>query len=301
MILVAGATGMVGGETCRLLRAAGEPVRALVRATSRPEKIAQLAGLGCEIVRGDLRVGASLDEACSGTRAVITTVSAMPFAWTADNTLDRVDLDGQRRLIDAAVKARVHHFTCVTFSGNIDHPFPLRNAKRAVEAHLRDSGLEYTILRPSYFAEVWLSPAVGFDYVGAKATLYGDGRKPISWISFADVAKFAAATIDNPAATNATLELGGPEALSPLDVVKLFEEIGGRKFEIAHVPEEALAAQLAAAPDDLQRSFTGLMLSYANGDRIPMEMTLKRFPITLTSVADYARHALASAAAPAGD
>lgn len=300
MILVAGATGMVGGETCRLLRDAGEPVRALVRPTSSPEKIARLVGLGCEIVRGDLRVGASLDDACAGSRAVITTVSAMPFSWASDNTLDSVDLDGQRRLIDAAVKARVRHFTYVTFSAHIDHPFPLRNAKRAVEAHLRGSGLEYTILRPSYFAEVWLSPAVGFDYPAAKATIYGSGHHPISWISFADVAKFAAATIANPAAANATLELGGPDALSPLDVVKLFEELSGRKFEVSHVPEEALAAQLAAAPDDLQRSFTGLMLGYAGGDRIPMDTTLERFPIALTSVADYARRALASKAIPAG-
>jgi NADH dehydrogenase len=296
MILVAGATGMVGGEVCRLLRSEHEPVRALVRATSSPEKIAKLGALGCEIVRGDLRIGSTLETACAGARAVITTVSAMPFSWAADNTLDMVDLDGQRRLIDAAVQAGVHHFTCVTFSGNIDRPFPLRNAKRAVEAHLRASGLRYTILRPSYFAEVWLGPAVGFDYAGAKATIYGDGRRPISWISLADVARFAAASVDNLAAADATLELGGPDALSPLQVVELFEQVGGRKFALTHVPEDALEAQLAAAPDDLQRSFTGLMLCYAAGDAIPMGDTLRRFPVPLKSVATYAREALAALA-----
>ena len=299
MILVAGATGMVGGEVCRLLRSEHEPVRALVRATSSPETIAKLGELGCEIVRGDLRVGATLETACSGARAVITTVSAMPFSWAADNTLDTVDLDVQRRLIDAAAQAGVRHFTYVAFSGNIDRPFPLRNAKRAVEAHLRASGLPYTILRPSYFAEVWLGPAVGFDYAAAKATIYGGGRKPISWISVADVARFAAASVDNPAATDATLELGGPDALSPLQVVELFEQAGGRKFAVTHVPEDALEAQLTAAPDDLQRSFTALMLCYAAGDAIPMGDTLRRFPVQLTSVATYARQAMA-AAAPAG-
>ncbi len=300
MILVAGATGMVGGEVCRLLRAQHEPVRALVRATSSPEKIAQLGALGCEIVRGDLRVGASLDTACAGVRAVITTVSAMPFSWSAENSLGAVDLDGQRRLIDAAVAARVHHFTYVSFSANIDALFPLRNAKRAVEAHLRASGLQYTILRPSFFSEVWLSPAVGFDYAGARATIYGDGRERISWISFADVARFAAESVDNPAAVGAELELGGPEPLSPLEVVALFERAAGRKFEVTHVPVDAITAQIAAAPDEMQRSFSALMLCYASGDPIAMGKTLQRFPVPLTSVASYAQKVVAEVAAPAG-
>ena len=102
----------------------------------------------------------------------------------------------------------------------MDNDFPLRNAKRAVESHLKDSGLVYTILRPSYFTEFWFSPAVGFDVADAKAQIYGSGENPISWISFKDVAQFAVESLDNPAAQNVTLELGGPEALSPLQVVQ---------------------------------------------------------------------------------
>jgi NADH dehydrogenase len=89
--------------------------------------------------------------------------------------------------------------------------FPLQDAKRAVETRLRESGLTYTILQPTYFVEAWLSPGVGFDYPNRKATIYGTGENPISWISYADVARFAVACLDNPASRNATLELGGPE------------------------------------------------------------------------------------------
>lgn len=80
---------------------------------------------------------------------------------------------------------------------------------------MQQSGLTYTILRPSYFMEVWLSPVVGFDFPNATAQLYGSGRNPISWISLGDVARFAVESLDHPNARNATLELGGPEALSP--------------------------------------------------------------------------------------
>ena len=111
----------------------------------------------------------------------------------------------------------------------------------------------------------------------------------ISWISFQDVAQFAVKCLDNPAARNATIELGGPEALSPLEVVRIFEEANGRLFDIQYVPQESLLAQKQAAKDPLQESFAALMLSYAEGDPIDMRATLQTFPVQLTSVRDYAK------------
>ena len=52
--------------------------------------------------------------------------------------------------------------------------FPLQSAKRDVEQHLRESGMNYTILQPSFFMEVWLSPALGFDAANATAQIYGE-------------------------------------------------------------------------------------------------------------------------------
>jgi uncharacterized protein YbjT (DUF2867 family) len=140
--------------------------------------------------------------------------------------------------------------------------------------------------------EAWLSPAVGFDYSAGKATVYGDGDKPISWISRGDVAEFAVRSLDNPAAVDQALELGGPEALTPLEVVSIFEEVGGRAFEVQHVSEDALAAQQAAAMDGMQQSFAGLMRCYARGNPIAMAETAKAFDIDLRSVRDYATSVL---------
>ena len=114
-------------------------------------------------------------------------------------------------------------------------------------------------------------------------------ESPFSWISLQDVAQFAVASLDNPVARNATLELGGPEALSQLQAVQIFEEVGGRAFELQHVPEEALEEQEKAATDPMQQSFAGLMRCYAQGDPIDMRETLKAFPVQLTSVRDYAQ------------
>ena len=293
MILVVGATGMVGGQVCRRLAARGIPARALVRATSDPAKVEALRGLGIDVVTGDVRDAASLAEACRQVTAVISTLSSMPFSYEPGvNDIATTDRDGLVRLIDAARDAGVRQFVYTSFSGNIDLSFPLRDAKRAVETHLRASGMRWTILRPSYFMEGWLSPAVGFDAPAATATLYGDGTSPISWISLADVASFAVASLDEPAAADATLELGGPQALAPLQVVRIFERLGGRTFPVQHVPVEALAAQQAAADDPMQQSFSGLMRCYALGDPIEMRSVLDAFPVHLTTVEEYAARTL---------
>ena len=193
------------------------------------------------------------------------------------------------RLIDAAKAARVRQFIYVSVSHHLDVDCPLTTAKRTVEAHLKRSGLTYAILAPTFFMEVWLSPALGFDAGKGTAQIYGSGANKIGWISLNDVAQFAVACLDNPAARNATIELGGPEALSPLEVVRQFEEAGGRKFQVEHVPEETLNAQRAAAADPLQQTFAALMIGYAHGDPVDMRMTLQKFPISLLSVKEYAR------------
>jgi uncharacterized protein YbjT (DUF2867 family) len=288
MILVVGSTGLVGSEVCRLLAAKGMPFRALVRESSDPAKIERLRGYGAQFVKADLCDQASLEAACQGISAVICTVSSMPFSYLPGvNDIQAVDCDGVIHLIEAAKAAGVKHFIHISFSGNIDQEFPLRNAKRTVEQHLKDSGLVYTILRPGYFMEVWLSPAVGFDAANAKATVYGTGDQLLAWISFKDVAQFAVESLENPAARNCVLELGGPESLSPHQVIKIFEEVTGKTFAVAHVPPEALQAQYAGAVDPMQKSFIGLMLCYADGDPIEMSRIQKAFTTRLTPIREF--------------
>ena len=294
MNLVVGATGLLGSEICRQLAAKGKSVRALVRTTSDQAKVDALKALGIETVVGDVRDRASLDAACQGAKAVISTVSAVPFSYQAgENDIQSVDSEGVTNLIGAAQAAGVEHLIYTSFSGQLDLDFPLRNAKRAVEQRLKECGLTYTVLHPSFFIEVWLSPALGFDAANAKATIYGTGEQAISWISFQDVARFAVASLDNPAAQNATLELGGPEALTPLEVVRIFEQASGKTFEVQHVPEQALVEQQKAATDAMEQSFPALMRCYAQGDPIDMEEILTAFPIELKSVQAHAESVFA--------
>jgi uncharacterized protein YbjT (DUF2867 family) len=294
MILVAGSTGILGSEIVRQFREQDKAVRALVRKTTDPDKVARLKNMGAEVVEGDLSDKASLVLACRGVDTVITTVTSVASQIPGDS-IPKVDQFGQLNLVEAASMSAVSHFIYISYSGNILTDSPLTTAKRTVEERLMASGMAYTILRPSYFIEAWLSPFIGFDYPNNQARIYGAGQNPISWISFMDVARFAVQSVDNPAARNAVLELGGPDPLSPNEVIAIFESLSGKPFRVEYVPVEALQGQKAAAVDPLQQSFIALMLDYANGDAIPMEKTLQAFPVALSSVQAYAQRVMVTA------
>jgi uncharacterized protein YbjT (DUF2867 family) len=287
-VLVAGATGFLGNEICRILRAKNISVKAMVRSTTDPVKTEQLTKLGVKVVQGDLRNKETFSHVLQGVATVMATVSSVPSSYLpGENNIQKVDLDGMKNLIDSAKTAGVQHFIYTSFSGQIDSDFPLRNAKRSVEQHLQKSGMVYTILRPSFFMELWLSAAAGFDALNGKVNICGTGTNPVAYISFKDVARFAVESISNPDSTNAILELGGPQNISQLDAVKIFEEVLHKKIEVNHIPVDTLQSQINSSTDAMQKSFSGLMLCVANGDPIDMKGILQVFPVKLTSVREF--------------
>jgi uncharacterized protein YbjT (DUF2867 family) len=297
MILVVGSTGHLGGEITRRLRERNLPVRAFVRVSSDRAAVQNLVELGAEPVEGDLRDPESLRRAVRGATAVVSTATVTRSRQPGE-TLESTDQQGQANLITAAREAKVDHFVFVSFSRQIGGDDPLTRAKRENEERIRESGLGYTILRPSYFMEAWLGPHLGFDYPNRRATIYGDGSAPISWIALGDVAEFAARSLTSRAALNQVLELGGPEALNPNQVLRLFEQASGDQFDVRYLPVSALEAQRAAAKDSMEQAFASLMLAYAKGDAIPMQPTLARLPVALTSVEEYAKRVLAASPQP---
>jgi len=290
MILVVGSTGAVGGTVCRLLSSAGHEIRALVRGTSDLDAIDELGHMGADIAIGDLKDSNSLAAACEGVSTVISTASSMVHRQEGDS-IATVDRNGQLDLMSVAAESGVDHAIFVSFH-DMAEQFPLQDAKRAVEMQLQRGEMAYTIFQPTFFMEVWLGTHLGFDAQNAKARLYGSGENRVPWISLVDVAKFVVAAVENPNARNKTIELGGPDHLSPLEVVKLFEKVAGKPFSTELVPESALRAQLAAATNSLEKSFAGLMLGYHQGFSVDMGEVLRVMPVEQTSLEEYAERIL---------
>jgi uncharacterized protein YbjT (DUF2867 family) len=104
--LVVGSTGVLGTEICRRLVSSGKAFRAMVRSTSDSAKKDVLKQLGGAPAEADLKDRASLDYACLGATAVISTPTAIGSRQEGD-TFVAVDLHGQMQLIDAACIAKV--------------------------------------------------------------------------------------------------------------------------------------------------------------------------------------------------
>ena len=284
MLLVVGATGTLGSEICRQLAANATPVRALVRRSSDPARVRELRALGIETFAGDLRDPVSLAAACTGVTGVVTTATAV-MSHNAGDDIRSVDHEGQLALVQAAESAGVAHFVYISMSGRIDIDCALVRAKRGVEDRLRrSSGMTHTILRPTAFMETWLTPAFGFDIAGAHARILGSGRNRVSWVALNDVARFAVAATSHSFMRNVTQEIGGPQALSLLDVVQLCEELGSSPFELEFADEEALERSWLCEAEEPERTYKALQLGLARGDAIPMHRLLAFFPFELGTV-----------------
>lgn len=291
MILIVGSTGILGTEICRRLAAKDLAVRGLVRSTSDPEKVARLKAMGVETVTGDLRDPSSLAAACQGVDTVITTATTT-ISMQPGDSIPVTDQQGQLDLVQAAQQAGVRKYVYISIPQGME-PCPLTTAKRTVEQAIMSSGMDYTILCPGIFMEIWLSPALGFDYPNGKATIYGDGHSKNAYISLGDVVEYAVQSLDNPAAHNALFELGHPQMHSLLDVVRVFEQASGKAFDLQFFPTAALESQRDAATDPLQISFSAMMHNMATGIRVDTSRAQKAFPdIKLKSVAEYGQAVL---------
>jgi uncharacterized protein YbjT (DUF2867 family) len=290
MILVVGATGLLGSEICRRLRARDRDVRALVRTGSPGE--AALRELGVEIAIGDLRDRASLVAACREVQAVISTATAMG-SRDRGLTLNEIDRKGQLRLVDIARDSGVHSYVYVSLSPNLRPRAPLVRYKREVERAIRESGMRWTILQPAAYMEVWLGPELGWNHAAGRALVFGSGKHAMPWISVADVAEHAVRALDDPRLANVDLPLGGPEMLTPREVVGIFTRESGRRYSTLYVPRlvPALLAPVVELFHEQIASGMSMGAQAALGD--PIDSPLQReLDLPLTTVREYAARIL---------
>jgi NADH dehydrogenase len=244
MILVAGATGMLGGLITQQLLAQGKDVRILIRhnspsaamaAQGMATSIQPLIDAGAQPIYGDLKDRGSLDRAMTGVDIVVTTANSV--LRNGEDNVETVDCQGNRNLIDAAQAAAVEHFIFTSVLGAASSSLiPLVRCKAEAEVALQESGMAYTILSPNLLAEVWVGAVVDAPLkAGQPITLVGEARRVHSFVSIADVAAFAAATVENPAAHNARIAIGGPEAVSWRDVVAMTGQVLGRELPVRFV------------------------------------------------------------------
>jgi NADH dehydrogenase len=239
-IVVTGGTGFIGREIVARLAASGDDE--LVVTTRDPAH----AGVGRPGVRFVQAFGGdplSLGRAFTGADVVVHAVQ-FPNHPVEQPRRGRsylaVDGEGTRVAARVAKAVGVRRFVYLSGAGAGEgREQPWFRAKDMAEAAIRESGMEYAMLRPSWIygpRDRSLNRFVFFCRYLPLVPVIGDGTTPVQPIHVADVARAAVEAVRRDDATARVLELGGPEKLTMDEIVRTVQRLIGRKRPLLHHP-----------------------------------------------------------------
>ncbi len=241
-ILVAGGTGFIGSHIIASLLAAPEGearVRCMTRDPDRPSPWPQQV----ELVGGDVRDEARLDEATRGVEVVIHTVQFPNHPVEVPRrgyTYMQLDARGTRRMVKVAAANGVRRFIYLSGAGaDRNSEKGWFRAKAIAEEAVAESGMEYVILRPSWVygpEDRSLNKFITMIKILPFVPVIGDGTARIQPVAVYDVATVAARAVRLEEATNRVFELGGPETLTMDEVLLTIQRILGVKRPLLHHP-----------------------------------------------------------------
>ncbi len=204
MILVAGGSGLLGRLVVADLLSRGEQVKALVRDADRARAV---LGSTVDVVAGDLRNAAGLDELVAGAAVVISAVHGFLGGRGAGPV--EVDQRGNANLVTAAGRAGASVVLVSVLGASQNSPVELFRAKYSAEQQLRGSGTPWTIVRAAAFLQTWL--AILSDTAGksGRPMIFGRGEQPIAFVSAEDVATVVSRAATDPGLLGQVVEVAG--------------------------------------------------------------------------------------------
>jgi len=226
-VLVAGATGYLGGFVAREFKARGYFVRALARSAAKLNDLWQATD---EIIEAEVTQPATLDHVCEGIDVVFSSVGVT--RQKDGLTFKDVDYQGNKNLLEAAIRAGVRKFVYVSaFNGpNLRH-LDICAAHEDFVDDLKASGICYAVLRPTgYFSD--MGEVLEMARKG-RVWLIGSGENRVNPIHGADL---AVACADAVSGYELEIDVGGPHTMTWNEAAALAFEVLDRPAKISHVP-----------------------------------------------------------------
>ncbi|MBN1680369.1 MAG: NAD(P)H-binding protein [Anaerolineae bacterium] len=238
MILITGATGLVGCYLVPRLVQAGWPVRVYMRPRRRAWAARYPWLQGVEIAAGELTDSPALHRAMQGVHTVYHLASAQ--WWGKPRDLERVDIEGTQALIGAARSTRVGRiFYLSQLGAEPSSAYMLLRVKGQVEGLIRNSGVAYTIMRSG----VLFGPEDRF--VNGIAMLLranrvvflqpGKGESLLHPLYIGDLVKALESSLENIDLVDTTIEIGGAEYFTFNEMVRTVMRVSRAKRLIVSV------------------------------------------------------------------
>ena len=234
MILVTGATGSTGKHLVPQLQARGAAFKALVRDRAKGE------ALGADYAVGDYDDSEALAAAMEGVDRVFL---ASPGAQAEAPDGEQPMIRWERNVIDAAKAAGVRYVVKLSVWNARIGGRMSEGGHGAIEAYLKASGLEWTMLQPGGFMQNFLSPAGSLG--DEDGNLIGpEADAPMAFIDCHDVAATAVALLTDGSGRNESFVITGPEAISYSEIAAKLTAGRGRPVGFNGQSERAIAERL---------------------------------------------------------
>jgi uncharacterized protein YbjT (DUF2867 family) len=252
IVAIAGGSGFIGRAiTRRLATAPATRIRILTRDPDAARR--RLAGTAIEFARAEMTQPDSLAAALAGVHAVVNAVQfdGYPIENPARGlTFERVDYGGTVALLSAGKLAGVEQFIYISgAAADESSRHPGFRAKGRAERAIRESGIGFTILRPSLVYGPEDKVVNGFARLLRFAPVFavpGTGRQTVQPVLVDDLATCVALALEGRG-HNGTFEIGGPELMTFDGLIRLIMEITGRRRPLVHIPESVMRAVGAIA------------------------------------------------------
>jgi NAD(P)H dehydrogenase (quinone) len=256
-LVITGASGQLGRRAAEIALTTCGPGR-LILTTRRPETLADLAARGAEVRFADFGRPASLHGAFAGGERMLL-ISTTDLAHRNEQ---------HRAAIDAAVAAGVEHIVYTS----ILRPEP-SNPALVVPSHafteqaLAASGLAWTLLRNSLYADYQVPEAAGAIAAGSFAHNRGAGR--IAYVAREDCAGVAAAVLVADGHAGAVYDVTGPHAYDAAELAQLYGDLGAHEVKAVALDDGAFIAGLvgAGAGDDHAKYGAEIVASFGQSIR----------------------------------
>ena len=223
-IVVAGATGNLGGRIVRALRERGARVRALVRQGTARDRLERLEELGAAIASVDWNSASELTQACSGASCVVSAVQG----------LRDVIVETQTLLLEAAIKAGVPRFIPSDYSIDFTKFPPGENRnldlRRDFHKRLDETSISATTIFNGAFTDLLTGPMPLILFKLKLILYWGNADQRLDFTTTDDTAAFTARAALDPS-TPRFLRIAGDQ-LSARELTAVVREVTGKKFRL---------------------------------------------------------------------
>lgn len=251
-ILVIGAAGFVGAPVAKQLLADGFAIRALVR---NADKARQLLGDKVEIVTGSFEDKAVLEKCLLGVSGVNISVPWQSEFQVARDVTEILARQGRKNV-------RVSYISGTTANSE-NRGYAMIDEKLKAEDVLKSSGVDYTILRPSWFMD-----ALALFVNDGRATVFGKQTQPYYFLSLADFARAVSKAHQTEAAANKTFVLNGPKSMLMTDALQQYCDVRHPGIKAASMPiwfGKMLAMMMRSAP---MKDFVQMMAYFEKSPKV---------------------------------